>query len=250
MRRINFAKSLGWINLPASESRGRKFACSVSSLSVGAFLLAAICSCTAAQKEAFRQKQSPLTIEAAKDFDRSSLSSIAIMPLDSSQTANISDADSENLQQSLVRNFNAYTNLTIANLDEEQRTASAIGSVENLALPERAKAQRLAQSLGVQAVLHGIVNTFDDTSPDGRTDHADSRAGFTLWLTDSQSGKTLWTAKYHAVNIPLSENMLLLPQKLKNGVRFESAAQMIDNGFRDAALSLSPEKALAESGKG
>lgn len=182
-----------------------------------------------------RATRGPLTTELSKGFQPVRVNAVAIYPLYSE------DSDKQlpqNVTEMLLAALEQKTSLEILNRSQGARLAQELRRVENKAQALRQTAAEFGKSVGAQGVLYGLVTHYNPSS--GSKFGADSLAstGFRLWLIDPMNGRTLWTVTYQNTEQPLSENLFRLGEKMREGVGFRDADELLKSGFLQAAEEL------------
>jgi len=180
-------------------------------------------------------QRAPLTTELGKNFQPLKVNSIVLLPLRGDEEASTMPA---NVHELLVSAFERKTSMEILNRTQAAKTADELSHAENKAQALRQTAADFGRAMGAQGVLFGIVTHYNLSS--GSKFGADSLAstGFRLWLIDPRNSQTLWTASYENTEQPLSENLFRLGEKVKSGVGFRDADELLKTGFEAAAEEL------------
>lgn len=187
-------------------------------------------------------QRAPLTTEQNKNFKPLQVNSVAVFPLRGEEQAN---AMPPTVHESLVSSFERKTSLEILNRTQAAKAGDELAKLENKAQALRQSAAEFGKALGAQGVLFGIVTHYNPSS--GSKFGADSLAstGFRLWLIEPRTLQTLWTASYENSEQPLSENLFRLGEKVKTGVGFRDADELLKIGFESAAEELEKTRTRA-----
>ncbi len=218
------------------------------------FLLIAMTSCgfhgcsqyTAAKGSSLRRPA--VSTESAKGFQALKINAIALLPLEVLPTAISQNPDAAVLNPKvfdtqLVQMLENRTSLEIINSREVARTNQAASELKTFNTPERnltqkERARKFGSQLQAQGVLYGVITHFDQSTGSKFGAERPASVGFKLWLVDPVSGRDVWTAKYENSEQPISENLFRLGEKLKSGVGFRSAEELLGLGFSAAADEL------------
>jgi len=139
------------------------------------------------------------------------------------------------LNERLLGAFERKTSLDLINRSERERSDKEIKKAQSVPQSLKAQSALAGKAVNAQGVLFGVVTNFEESS--GSRYGADrlAAAGFKLWLIDPKTLELLWTASYENAEEPLSENLFRLGEKMKSGVGFRTADELMQLGFDAAA---------------
>ena len=89
-----------------------------------------------------------------------------------------------------------------------------------------------------QAFLLGTVNSYRKMQGTRLGASQTALVGFRLQLVDAKNKQILWTASFFREEKPLSDNLFQAPEILKRGVGFRTSRELMNYGFKQAALKL------------
>lgn len=205
-----------------------------------ALLCLLICSCSVGSRLGTDEGliRDALSVETAEGFQPLALNEIAVLPLVAAHPEVVTAETLETLTKELLMVFDLNTSLVLLNIREKQSVTQALSVNRELKLPLFARARELGKSLSAQGVLCGVVNRYTESRGSKFGGESRSAVEFRLWLIDRELGKVMWSATYSDTDQPLSENVLRLPGKLKDGVGYQSAAKLTTRGLLRAAEQL------------
>lgn len=180
--------------------------------------------------------QPALVSQADRDFNGSSLRSIAVLTLADGQVQRTLSAEAlHRLTADLVSSLELYSGVQVVNAAEAERTERVLQEVAMLQQPLSVRAEELGKRLGVNGVIFGSISRYHAAEPGPYGREGDAVA-FNLSLINPSTGKLEWVAKYQKDNAPLTDNLF----KIGEGVSFSypTTAELIKTGFDEAAQAL------------
>ncbi len=180
-------------------------------------------------------RRSPLTSESAKQFQAVRVNSILVMPLSGSAPG---EPISPGLTELLMGSLERKTSLDLVNRSDRDRATNEIRKAQTLPQALKAQSALAGKALDAQGVLYGVITNYEESSGSRLGADRLASAGFKLWLIDPKTSQTLWTASYENAEEPLSENLFRLGEKMRSGVGFRTADELIQLGFDAAADEL------------
>jgi len=94
-------------------------------------------------------------------------------------------------------------------------------------------AQKLGKELGVDYVLVGNVWRFRERVGSSLGVNKPASVAFSLYLIDTQSGKSVWQDRFNETQQSLSENLLKAPDWFKRGGTWLKARELARYGLKD-----------------
>jgi hypothetical protein len=120
--------------------------------------------------------------------------------------------------------------MTLRNLAERDNTAKILASLEAGTLLGRAIEAN--NQLKTQGVFYGLLSSYQAA----KTGSADpSQVAFQVWFLPKGENKPAWTASYDIQQRPLSENIFHVSQAMQEGIRYRSAAELLNGGLVQVA---------------
>ncbi len=179
-----------------------------------------------------------LEVKVTEGFKPLRVNSVALLPLQTLRVPHVSGALGSALTGKLANAFQVHSSLELVLLSDE--TSSAFAKQELTADREEPscvkRARIISPALDVQGILCAELYRYRDATGSGMGTEDFAAVGFRLWLLDRGSGRTLWSAAFDKASEPVAKNLLQVRERLSEGLRFQSADQLINEGFLEAAL--------------
>jgi len=83
----------------------------------------------------------------------------------------------------------------------------------------------------LDAVLTGIVTTYRNRSGGAFLGERGPQVAYSVYLVSARDGKVLWEATFNEEQIPLLDNLLLLPRYAKEGFIWQTSDMLARNGL-------------------
>lgn len=117
----------------------------------------------------------------------------------------------------------------------QPKIQAAAGSIKQVDGP---KAREIGQRVNADAVLFGRVSRYRERSGRGWGSDQPASIAFNLFLLDTATGKSVWSARFDETQQALSENLLNVGKFVKRKTRFVRADELAREGVTNAVADL------------
>lgn len=234
-------------NLPFGFRAERRFSALFSCMFIGGVVALSGVGCSSYSPTGGTKVQQPaLRTDQARGFKPLLINSLAVMPFTPSTLA----ADyPPTLDDDFLNALEQRTSLALLNHSERAKVEEALKASAGVGPTAAQRASAFGKNVGAQGVLYGTVTKYQQSSGSKYGAEQLAAAGFRLWLIDPTSGQVLWSASYDNTEQPLSENLFRLGEKMKSGVGFRSADELMRLGFSSVADELQRLRELSATQK-
>lgn len=175
-----------------------------------------------------------LVVSAHPALSQANITSMAIMPLVEGTGVHLGEDRLKTYSDYLVQQVESGSDFVILNPEEtklpiKQEVGSfneVVVSAPNAVLVD---ARSFAQRIKAPFVLCGILQSFMEKQ-------GYAKAGFTLWLQETASGKVLWTASFAEGSKPLTSN--ILEAGSADRWKYRTADEVLRQGLKEVSQAL------------